>query len=96
MAWWRYESPIPWPGLSRSRSALWTADLLGADEKRELEAAWCEQFNRSLAPGFSFYDGPRGILTGWDAHIAHLVFHDVPSDLAEQWAAARVAPPGAA
>jgi hypothetical protein len=27
------------------------------------------------------------MLIAWEAHIAHLVFHDVPAALYEQWAA---------
>ena|SRR5262249_22003225 len=85
-AWWKYESPIPWPGFNLERSTLWAAGLLSADEARQLEKNWHEEFNCSLAPGFAFHDGPRGILTGWEAHIAHLVFNDTPAILAERWA----------
>jgi hypothetical protein len=56
---------------------------LDAAEARELEDVWREEFDRSLAPDFTFRD-----LSGREAHIAHLVFHDVPAALAEQWAAA--------
>jgi hypothetical protein len=58
---------------------------LGGAEARALEKDWREEFDRSLALGFTFNDGPGRVLTGWDAHIAHLVFHDVPAPLAEQW-----------
>jgi hypothetical protein len=81
-AWWRYESPVPWPGFNQERSTLLASGLLGKAEARALEQSWREEFDRSLASGFSFRD-----LTGWDAHIAYLVFHDVPAELAEQWAA---------
>jgi hypothetical protein len=85
-AWWKYEAPDKkWPGLSRQRSTLWAANLLTADEVEELEEFWWEEFNRSLEPGFTFDDGPRGILTGREAHIAHLVFVDCPAALADQW-----------
>jgi hypothetical protein len=80
-AWWKFEAPFKYPGFNQERSALWAAGLLGAAEARALEQAWREEFDRSLAPGFTFRD-----LTGWDAHIAHLVFHDVPAALAEAWA----------
>jgi hypothetical protein len=75
IAWWKYESAIPWPGFGLARSTLWAAGLLGAAEARALEQSWRDEFDRSLAPGFTF-DG----LTGWD------VYHDVPAALAEQWA----------
>jgi hypothetical protein len=87
-AWWRYEAPFKYPGFNRERSALWEAGLLGAAEAQELERSWHEEFNRSLEPGFIFNDGPRGELSGWEAHIAHLVACDVPADLCELWAAA--------
>jgi hypothetical protein len=83
IAWWKYESPIPLPGYNLARSTLWAAGLLGAAEARALEAGWREEFDRSLTPGFAFQN-----LTGWEAHIAFLVFHDVPAALAEEWAAA--------
>jgi hypothetical protein len=86
-AWWRYEAPFKYPGFNREKSALWEAGLLGEEEVARLEQEWREEFVRSLAPGFSFHDGPRGILTGREAHIAHLVHHDVPVALAERWAA---------
>jgi hypothetical protein len=81
LAWWKFEAPFKYPGFNRERSALWEANLLGAAEARQLEQHWRDEFNLSLAPGFTFQG-----LTGWDAHIAHLVFHDVPADLAELWA----------
>jgi hypothetical protein len=82
-AWWRYESQIPWPGFDLERSTLWSAGLLGVTEARALEQRWREEFDRSLAPGFSF----RGH-NGWEAHLQYLIFHDVPADLCELWAAA--------
>jgi hypothetical protein len=86
MAWWKFEGPIPYPGFHLERSTLWAAGLLGAAEARTLEAHWREEFNRSHAPDFTF-----GALKGREAHIAALVFHDVPAALAERWAAADVA-----
>jgi hypothetical protein len=55
---------------------------LGVAEARQLEKNWRDEFNLSLTPGFTFPG-----LTGWEAHIAYLVFHDVPASLAERWAA---------
>lgn len=81
-AWWRFEAPIPYPGFNLEKSTLWAAGLLGAAEARQLEADWRDEFNRSLEPDFTFLG-----LTGGNAHIANLVFHDVPAALAEQWAA---------
>jgi hypothetical protein len=86
MAWWKFEAPFKYPGFNLERSTLWAAGLLGAAEARTLEASWREEFNRSLAPDFTFNG-----LKGRAAHIANLVFHDVPVALAERWAAADVA-----
>lgn len=85
-AWWRYESPIPWPGFNLERSSLWAAGLLGAAEKRALEQDWRQEFDRSLAPDFNYLG-----LRGREALIAHLVHHDVPAALAERWAVADAA-----
>lgn len=84
-AWWKFEAPFKYPGFNQERSTLWAAGLLGAAEARALEKDWREEFDRSLALGFTFNDGPRGILTGEAAHIAHLVYHDIPAALAGQW-----------
>jgi hypothetical protein len=82
-AWWRFEAPFKYPGFNRERSALWEANLLGTSEARTLEERWRSAFEESLSSGFTFQG-----LSGWDAHIAFLVFNDIPSDLAELWAAA--------
>jgi hypothetical protein len=87
-AWWKYESPVPWPGFGLAKSTLWSAGLLETSEARALEESWQREFDRSRAPNFTFDDGPRGVLTGWAAHVAHLVYCDIPAALAEQWAAA--------
>ena len=80
-AWWAFEASFKFPGFNREKSALWETGLLGAAEARELEASWREEFDRSLAPDFTFQG-----LSGRDAHIAALVFFDVPAMLAELWA----------
>jgi hypothetical protein len=80
-AWWKYEAPFKYPGFNRERSALWEANLLSAAEARAQEQRWREEFDCSLEPGFVFQG-----LTGWDGHVAFLVYHDVPPDLAERWA----------
>jgi hypothetical protein len=84
-AWWKFEAPFKYPGFNQEKSALWAAGLLGAAEARALERDWREEFDRSLAFGFTFNDGPRGTLTGEAAHIAHIVHHDIPAALADQW-----------
>ena len=74
------------PTKIMSRWERWEAGLLRADEAHRLEKEWYEEFCRSLAPGFVFDDGARGVLTGRAAHIAHLVKHDIPASLCEYWA----------
>jgi hypothetical protein len=37
MAWWEFDSPIPFPGLERSTAALYEAGLLTEVEKVEFE-----------------------------------------------------------
>jgi hypothetical protein len=88
LAWWKFEAKIPWPGFNRERSTLWEANLLGATERRQLEHDWHSEFVQSLAPNFTFRERDGHYLHGHEAHIANLVFHDVPAALAEQWAAA--------
>jgi hypothetical protein len=75
------------PAKIMSLRERWEAGLLGANEARQLETKWREEFFRSLAPGFTFDDGVRGTLSGRAAHIAHLVDHDIPASLCEYWAA---------
>jgi hypothetical protein len=88
-AWWDYDSPIPWPGYERERSALWRAGALTEDERVELEAAWRHHFERSHAPGFSVCMGPGKILSGDRARRAHFRHHDIPRELIKQWSAER-------
>jgi hypothetical protein len=45
---------------------------------------------RSLEKDFTFYERGR-FISGREAHIAHLVFHDVPHELCEHWASAEAA-----
>jgi hypothetical protein len=86
MAWWKFEAPIPYPGFATEKSTLWTVGFLEESERRELEKSWEEEFYKSLAPDFSFNG-----LTGRAAHIAAIVFHDIPEALAERWATADAA-----
>jgi len=73
MAWWEFEAPFKYPGFNRERSTLYTAGLLGADESKQLEEYWHTEFERSVTKP-------------WDEHIDHLIFCDVPPELAERFA----------
>jgi len=82
-AWWRSrEAPFKYPGFNLEKSSLWASGLLGSAEQRQLEEDWYELFVRSLAPDFTFQG-----LSGGEAHIAALMFEDVPPELCERWAA---------
>jgi hypothetical protein len=80
-AWWKFEALFKYPGFNREKSTLWAAGFLGDEERCELEQDWRKEFFRSLQPGFTFKN-----FTGSEAHIQFLIFHDVPPELAEQWA----------
>jgi len=82
IAWWKFESPLRWPGFDRERSALWAARLLSNTEMQQLEAQWTEAFYKSCEPGFTFRE-----FTGGEAHLQYLIYHDVHPDFAERLAA---------
>ena len=95
VAWWRYDSPIPYPGYDLERSALYEAGLLGEQEREQLVAEWREEYERAQAPGFGFCAGmrPDGSgalwLTGQAAREAHHAWADIPTSLIAQWRAER-------
>jgi hypothetical protein len=70
LGWWKFEAPFAYPGFNREKSALWEANLLGAAERRALEASWREEFSKSLEPNFTFRGREGHYLTGRAAHIA--------------------------
>jgi hypothetical protein len=87
MAGFNRPGPKPKGHKIMSLSERWEAGLLGANEARQLETKWREEFFRSLAPGFTFDDGVRGTLVGRAAHIAHLVDQGIPASFCEYLAA---------
>jgi hypothetical protein len=89
MAWWKYESPVPFPGLRRQRSTLYEHGLLGAAEARALVADWRAEFKRASQPDFSFIAGPGEIYQGAVARQKHCAWADIPSALVEKWEGAR-------
>jgi hypothetical protein len=88
LAWWKYESPIPYPGYARERSALFEAGLLTKSEVKALTADWRIEFNRASQPNFFFTTAPGEILQGEAARQKHFAWADIPSALVEQWEAA--------
>lgn len=90
--WWCYESPIPYPGYERERSALYEAGLLSAEEVAEVTAWWREQYDRGCAPEFRCVRGPNDLLQGEAARAAHHSWADIPAALVEQWERDRARP----
>jgi hypothetical protein len=88
-AWWRYDAPIPFPGLARERSTLYEHGLLGKAEARALEKDWREEFDRAMQPNFFYIAGPGEIYQGAVARQKHFASADIPSALVQQWEAAR-------
>ena len=96
LAWWRYDSPIPYPGQDLERSALYEAGLLGEQEREQLVAEWREEFERAQVPGFSFcvgmlIGGGARWLSGQAAREALYAWADIPASLIEQWCTERKA-----
>jgi len=94
MGWWLYEAtewglPPRHPGTDHERSILYEfSNVLGADERAELEAWWRKEFERSWAPNFSFYADEK-IYSGDDARWQHWLFVDLPPPLLDQLMAER-------
>jgi hypothetical protein len=88
-AFWKYDSPIPFPGPARERSTLWAAGLLGKQEMRALEVYWREEFKRAMQPDFMYVVGPGEIYQGAIAREKYFAWADIPSALVQQWEAAR-------
>jgi len=75
--WWEFNAgDLEHPGYFRERSYLYEHNVLGQQERVELEAAWKTAF-----------DAARGM----DARERreHLAHHDVPDELIREWTAAR-------
>jgi hypothetical protein len=89
MAWWHYDSPLPWPGYDTERSALYAAGLLGEEEKAQLESEWRHDFERAANPGFVLTLSPDEHLTGAAARRAHYRWADIPAQLVRKWTAER-------
>jgi hypothetical protein len=89
MAFWQYDSPVPFPGLDRQRSTLYEHGLLSAAERRTLVADWHAEFKRASQPNFFFIGAPGEIYHGALARERHFIWADIPSALVQQWEAAR-------
>lgn len=88
-AWWKFDSPIPYPGYARERSTLYEHGLLGEAEARALVADWKVEFERASQPDFFFTAAPGEILQGEAARQKHFDWAHIPSSLLQQWQAAR-------
>jgi hypothetical protein len=79
-----------YPGFEHERSVLYeSSDVLGADERAELEAWWRREFDRSWDEHFFYCAGPDKIYSGDDARWAHWLFVDLPPPLLDKWMAER-------
>lgn len=74
---WRYDSPVAWPGYDRERSVLYVEGLLDDVEARELLAYWHEQFERANSPDFVYHWNGR-LLRGAVARRQHYQHIDIP------------------
>jgi len=84
MGWWEFEATIPYPGRDLERGVLWRSNVLGAEEKAELEAWWRQEFAKAHAPDFFVHTGDE-VLHGDAAIEAHLRWADCPRELARRW-----------
>jgi hypothetical protein len=94
MAWWDYESPIPYPGRDYAAATLYEAGLLTEGEISELTARWREDFERAQEPGFGLCIGfakPSDPVATWlegnAARRAHYRWAGIPRDLLKRWTA---------
>ena len=78
-AWWKFDSPIPYPGYARERSTLYEHGLLGEAEARALVADWKVEFERASQPAFFFTASPGEILHGEAARQKYFAWADIPS-----------------
>jgi hypothetical protein len=90
MAWWKYESPVPFPGLKLQRSTLYEHGLLGEAEARALVIDWRAEFKRASQPDFVYVAGPGEIYQGALARQKHFAWADIPPSLLQQWEAKTV------
>jgi hypothetical protein len=88
-AWWALESAISFPGYDRERAVLFEAELLGEEERAELEAEWRQAFEKAQAPDFWLCLGPGRHLYGAPARRRHYRWADIPRSLLKEWTAER-------
>jgi hypothetical protein len=78
-AWWEFDAPT---GLKfdadHEQSILWRAGVLGAEERREVEAEWRREFEHGFTRS---YDAKR--------RKEHFRWADIPRELVKAWLAER-------
>src|SRR5215472_4944015 len=88
-----YESPFlsrRHPGTEHERSILYEfSDVLGSEERTELEREWKREFDRSWDEHFFYCAGPDKIFSGDEARWRHWLFIDLPPPLLDRWMAER-------
>ena len=88
-AWWRFESPIKYPGYDVEQSTLFAAGLLTEEESAALLVWWHDEFERAQPPDFMFCNGPASWLRGSAARRAHYRWADIPRELVREWTVER-------
>ena len=85
MAWWHFESPIPFLGYDREQAVLFEAGLLGEEESATLVTEWRREFERAQASDFWVCQGPGRFLHGKEARRAYYRWAGIPRDLLKRW-----------
>ena len=77
MGWWEFEAgDLEHPGYFREKSFLWRHDILGPEEKLEVETGWRQAFDEARRMGAR-------------ERREHYEHHDIPSELVTAWTATR-------
>lgn len=88
MGWWAYEAPkgLRHPGYEYQRSVLWEANVLGEEERAQLETEWRREWDHIWEHEQFFHSAaPDKIYSGDEARVKHLVWADVPPVLVYRW-----------
>jgi hypothetical protein len=88
--WWVCDSPIPFPGYDRQKSALFEAGLLTEPEREHVLREWRHAFERSYEPHFWYCAGVGKNFTGPRARHLHWSWADIPDSLLLAWARDRL------
>ena len=92
-AWWRFESPVPYPGDgSYQEATLYEAGLLRPEEVASVMERWRHWFDHAQEPDFSYCTG-NGWLKDEEARRAQYRWAGIPHALIKQWTEERKGSP---